>query len=583
MGETILAPMQAPGAETQQASFLRQALLTFVLASLVGAFFQANPGFLDFGQGEQWFSQRSPGLPEGDSGYHIRMAWLYRTGEAQAAGKDFHWTRISIWNGRFSDKDYLYHIYLIPFTVFAQDAYDHDGLVKGAKLGASVVWGIVALSVLCALRLLGVRRAWPCVLLIAATSWLFMLRLGEARSWGFSAACALVGWACILRGNRAAVFCIGVVYTLAYTASHILLLLAVFHLLARLVLGPDPGGTRKADLLHNASMVGLAALGILVGALLHPQPFELMRLWWIQNVLVLYMHSGGGIEGTIGNITQNLLGWERVPRNLQLPRQMFGGELHPLAPEALLSGFGLALALPLILGAGAFACRWRPDRRAIMTMLIACGLLALIARSLRFSEYALSFLALTAGVWASGMARFGRVPSWLAADQRRVWADRAMTGALAVAAMAQALYLRHAIPVLPYSRQPAMLAWLETSREVKGKMIYNISWDAFPELFLVRSDCDYAAGLDPAFVAAAGTRPSQVYINLAMGRVEYVASDGPSLVRVMRDEIGADYIFIQRDRNAVMYDGLKQMADNRLLQTAFLDEESQAAMYRIPR
>ncbi|MCL4731885.1 MAG: hypothetical protein KJ044_15815, partial [Planctomycetes bacterium] len=274
-------------------SFWREALLTVLIATLLGAFVHTNPGFLDLGNGEQWHWQRSPGIVMGDSGYHIRMGWLYRTGEAQAAGPNFHWTRLSVWNGRFSDKDFLYHIYLIPFTGFARDAWDHDGLVKGAKVASAAGYGLLALALLCALRLAGVRPAWPFVLLVAATSWLFLLRMMEARSWAFSAACAVLGWVFLLRGNRAAVFCTGVVYTLSYTASHILVVLAVFQLAARLVLGPDAGSSRRADLRRNAALLGMAVLGLAAGTLLHPQPLEQVRLWWVQNVLVLYMHSGG--------------------------------------------------------------------------------------------------------------------------------------------------------------------------------------------------------------------------------------------------------------------------------------------------
>jgi len=574
--------MQPPGTEPRYPTFRRQALLTFVLATLLGAFFQVNPGFLDTPEGSQWFSQRSPGVNPGDSGYHIRMAWLYRTGEIQQAGPDFHWTRLSVWNGRFADKDFLYHVYLVPFTVFAQDAYDHDGLVKGAKIGAAFGWGILALALLTALRLLGVRRAWPFVLLAAATSWIFMLRLGEARSWAFSASCAVLGWACIVRGKRAGVFCVGVVYTLSYTASHILLILAIFHLCARIVLGPD-AGSRGRDLLRNASVVGMAVLGIGVGLLLHPLPWELLRLWWVQNVLVLFLHGGGEVGGLVGSITQSVMGWEKLPRNLALPPIMFGQELQPLPTKLLLQGFGVALVLPVLVGLAALVARWRPPRNAIMTGAIATGLVVLVPRSLRFSEYAIPFLALAAGLWLPGLAASARVQALLGQGRRRVLLQRLPNALVALVLAAQCAALHVANPYVPITPQPAMVAWLETNHEVRGKFIYNASWDSFPDLFLVRTDCDYAAGLDPAFVAAAGTRQSQIFINLALGRIDYVASDGPGLARIFRKEIGADYVFVSNRTQPVLYDGCKQMARHNLLELAFEDEFAQTALYRVPR
>lgn len=569
---------------------LREALLTFVIATLFGAFWQVNPGFArykDASGGSEWLWQRSPGMARGDSPYHIRMAYLYRTGEMFEAGPNFHWTRLSVWNGHFSDKDFLYHLYLIPFTFFAQDEYDHGGLLQGAKISVAVATGLLALGLLAALRLLGVRQAWPFVLLMGAIAWVFIFRTTEARSWFMSTICALIGWAAISRGKRGLTFVVGVFYVLAYTAAHILLLLAVFNLVGRLILGPEPGARRKAELWRNATVLGAAVLGIVAGWALHPQPVETLQMWWVQNVLVPHLHGGNEISGGMAAISQSVLGWEKIPPGLKLPQELFGAELNPPGLRMMLIGSNFALLIPLVLVGLAFAARWRPNRTAILTLMIAIGLSVLIARSLRFVEYAIPFVVLAAGVWITGMAG-GAKRLFVTGRARKVW-RRVGLGAISLGMLAQATVINQTLNYTHASYFPAMVDWLSHHDEVRGKLIYNLAWDSFPELFMVRSDCDYAAGLDPAFVVAAGNPQSQAFIQLALGNVGYVASDGPGLVKILREQMRADYVFVEQRVNPVMYDGYARMARAGLLQELVYDDGDADdpfdgyALYRVPR
>ena len=63
----------------------------------------------------------------GADGYlHIRLAEIIKD---HGPIKDFHWARYSIFATRFSDKDFLYHVLLIPFTFFGD-------IFFGAKVAA---------------------------------------------------------------------------------------------------------------------------------------------------------------------------------------------------------------------------------------------------------------------------------------------------------------------------------------------------------------------------------------------------------------------------------------------------------------
>lgn len=566
-----------PHTDSRRPRFLREAGLVFLLATLLGGFWQANPGLVESEDGPQFVTQRTLGLMPGDSAYHIRMAWLYRTGELQAAGADFHWTRLSVWNGHFADKDFLFHIYLVPFTSWADDASDHAGLAQGAKLGAAVGWGLLALALVYALRLLGVRPAWPWLLLIPCLSWLFLLRAMELRSWLFSASLVALGWASLVQRRHAAVFCVGVVYALSYTAAHLLLVLAAYHWLARLALGPEPGGTRLADARSGLKLTAMAALGLFAGWLLHPQAMQLPGLWWVQNFLVVYLQNGGTLDGMVASITSLLLGSQTLPPDLGLQAGHFGNELKPTDAQGLWLGFGAAFLFAALATLAGLLLRVRLTRAEQLTFGLALPLLVLIARSVRVSEYAMPMLVLGCGMYlprilAQTREKLGR---------RGPLLTPCLRSAAAIAFFAQAAWLHRIVPHMPPSPYPAMSHWLQTSSEARGRMVYNVSWDSFPELFLSSAASNYAAGLDPAFTALHGSRASRAYLLLQSGRADLVANDGPGLVRFLREEAGADFVFVDGRNNPVMRHGLREMSRFGLLETVLEDDQRNYALYRL--
>ena len=57
----------------------------------------------------QW---STPHLVDRDSLYHARYAQLL---PERGLARDFPWTQESVWRDRFSDKEFLFHILLVPF------------------------------------------------------------------------------------------------------------------------------------------------------------------------------------------------------------------------------------------------------------------------------------------------------------------------------------------------------------------------------------------------------------------------------------------------------------------------------------
>jgi len=57
----------------------------------------------------------TPTLYDADGYLHIRMAEFLKDFGPRY---NFHWAKFSTFNGNFADKDFLYHVFLIPFTFF---------------------------------------------------------------------------------------------------------------------------------------------------------------------------------------------------------------------------------------------------------------------------------------------------------------------------------------------------------------------------------------------------------------------------------------------------------------------------------
>src|ERR1043165_4240355 len=85
------------------------------------------------------------GAPERDSFYHARYSQLL---PQRGLSRELRWMQFTEWKDHFCDKDFLYHVYLIPFT---RDAAEP---LPGAK------YGTLLLLLQSLAELYGVLRYW---------------------------------------------------------------------------------------------------------------------------------------------------------------------------------------------------------------------------------------------------------------------------------------------------------------------------------------------------------------------------------------------------------------------------------------
>ncbi|MCB9895017.1 MAG: hypothetical protein H6839_11255 [Planctomycetes bacterium] len=547
---------------------LKQCVLVFLLACVCAAYLQTNPGLVHFADGHsEWSWNRFEGIREGDSSYHIKAAWLYRTGEVGDAGKDFHWTRESVWNGHFSDKDFLYHVYLIPFTLPAEDQFHWQAFTNGAKLAAIIAGGLFALALLASLRQFKVPRAWLWTLATGGLMGVIMAaRLTEVRSWVFGVCLAMLGWAALWRGSRRWTFVVAVLYVLSYTGCHLLLAMALFRLLLRQVLGPEEG-TRKQALKQDGILTGVVLSGLALGWLIHPQSFELLYIWWVQNLVVPLTHAG--IAG-IGNVSE-------------VPPGLLGSELRGWPVLTLLTGATWLFVAVVLLPLSSLVARTRPSQAALATFIIALGFTLLSLLNGRFVEYAVPFMLIASARWLSDVlsapvARQRLAGLKLSAQRQLQFATALLVVLLAI----NLLRTSEEIGWRPRAQLETVGVWMQDHDELSGKVIYNVSWDSFPELLLFRSDCDYIWGMDPMFTAANGNTNSRRVIGL-MAKDTSAWSDDPAEVsRILREDLHADYIFVHdRDPGFPTLNRMLAWSRAGVLQPEFARRQQGIALFRV--
>src|ERR1043166_3192706 len=115
-------------------------------------------------------------LPDTDGYYHFKLAQLIRE---HGFIREFKWAWFSLWREHYSDKEFLYHIYLIPFTFI-------KNRILGAKIATVLMASGVFTSFYAVLRLNKIRFAWFWRLLLSMTGGFFLYRVNVLRPQGLS-------------------------------------------------------------------------------------------------------------------------------------------------------------------------------------------------------------------------------------------------------------------------------------------------------------------------------------------------------------------------------------------------------------
>lgn len=553
--------------------FLHNAWLQGALIALfafVGTlYYQYLPGYNDDGQ----LVAQSYGLSGADGYYHIKMGYLYRTGEVPAAGGDFHWTRESTWNGEFSDKDYLFHVFLAPFTLMADGPADEDGLVHAAKVAQAFIVTMLMLTLFAVLRVYRVRGAWFFTLALIVVGGSYMVfRLNLCRSYLFSVIFAMVGWLLLEKRSKLPLVIVSMIYTLSYTASHLLLAMLAVRSVMDLILGAKEGSTRKKDLLDNASLAGCIVAGIAVGCLLHPESWNLVKLWWVQNVIVLAMSHQDSFGKALDSIGA-IVGFQS---DLQNAAELdLGSELSPTKGPTAVFSTPLIFFGPMLLPLFAAGLRWRPDREAMQISAIAVTWFVLYLINSRFIEYAGPFMTIAIAVWVTRLWQSDGYKEWREAHP--ITGKAAPLSAFVLTIIAAGLiWFGASSAYVVKDRGDIREAghWLHENEQAHGKVVWHDRWDDFTELMFFASESDYLIGLDPTFMYVKDADKFNSWNKIRRGK-EY------DPLKYIKEDFDADYILVHKGSSEFLYNKLADEAKGGRLYLEIRAKDGSWSLYRV--
>ena len=395
-----------------------------------------------------------------DGYYHIRAAEMLRS---QGIARTFPWWQETFLRDRWADKDFLYHLFLIPFTL--------GDLVTGARAAAVVCATAMVATFHEVLRRLSVPRpaAWTLALLAFAP--MLLARLAFPRGFVLAIALSLAGTAAIFLGRHRAAGAIAAAYAWTHISYHVLPCLALVH-----ELQPREDGRRS----FRTTLWTLG--GMILGVVVNPYFPNNLRLWWVQNIHVLST------------------GWAHR-EDLRL-----GQELLPPDPRTLLTlNAGIFLCF-----AGALWLLARAPRRstdASTALFVAAGFTALTFRSTVFLEFAFPFTMLFAAlVVRDAGLRVGSLTRIVLAVAALVLCWRTTATMVELAPRKRlpdlwgaAAYLRDHVP--------------------DGETVFHSDWDEFPPLYFTAPELHYLVGLDPTFMLVTDRARWRLYHDLAYGRV----------------------------------------------------------------
>ena len=413
------------------------------------------------------------GLYGYDGYFHIQYARLIRL---EGISRSFPWWQETFLRDHWADKDFLYHLLLIPFTF--------GDLVAGGK-AAAVVFGAASIGIIF-LTLHRLRVPWPSLwtLGLVASSTAFLYRLGFTRPLVLAVALAVAGTGAILLGRTRWSFVLAALYPHLHISFHLLPCVALLHDLHR---GPDPATGRRSFRVSWWTLAGAAT-----GALLSPFVPNNLRLWWVQNVRVLGMAWAG-------------------PEELRL-----GLEIQPgTSSQLLITTVGVFIALAAAVYMMARS-RNRPSPESLTLLVISSGFLALSMMSRRFIEFWAPFTFFLAAVVVRDRLQ-----------ERPAGAPRRLVRGTAAAAVATgaALMVWSAISAREYIGKDQGLNYAGASRWMgekipAGETVFHLDWDDFPQLFFFNPQLHYLVGLDPTFMYLTSAERWRLWSDVAHGNVE---------------------------------------------------------------
>ncbi len=418
-------------------------------------------------------------FPSVDSYFHVQISEIMsRQGLVL---QNFPWAVCSIWTDSFFDKEWLFHVWLIPFISLF-------GKFTGAKIAVLATVFIVAISWGLLLRQIGIKKyLFPsmCFMLFIAGC-LFFERLTFCRSFLFGLIFFPTALFFVLRGNRIGLMTVSYLYAISHTGSWQLLpVVLVFDIARR---------WKEKDSFKITDCMSVWVLfGLIAGLILNPYFPANIKGLFVQNIMVLKIRLFGFGNDVIEQ------GFELYPMTLNRIMQGF-------IPVAVLTGY-------TIYDAVAKKKYYTMDWITLSLLVLTSVYFILTILCQRFIEY---FAPLSA---VFILLYWSRNENPLNSRTRKTLFILLFIGIglITVLKLKEALYLDQ-------PKYAGAAEWIKKNAE-PGAIIFTADWDDTPMLFYGASEQRYLVFLEPYFMYLYSPQKYRIWKKISDGKMLYIPEE----------------------------------------------------------
>lgn len=422
-----------------------------------------------------WVQFSFQGMFDDDSYFHTRAA---RELDQKGIQRTFPQTVYSTWRDRYSDKDWLFHAWLIPFQRISSRLSSTPAAGPGSEdLATPGKWAMTVLYLLYfsgmafALGTLGARLSGIWLALFLLSSPFVVWRLLAVRPGVAGVLLLLLEIALIMRASGPLLAVVGALHVYTHSSFVLLPAMAVAAVAASAVRREPP----------HARVLAWACVGPAVGLVLHP--------YFPNNLSIAWAQLAGVAE-------QLWLGREGIPPNL------FGEELRGVLTSEFV-GWAPAY-LPAALALLAFlASRRRVSTPGLALLMMTAALLVAGLLSYRFMDFFLPVsVLLGARLWTE-LLDGASLRELAKREGRLFWAAVVPLSLCAIAVLARpnilAIHREMSGVATTGEQQRAAVNFLDTVAS-PGEIVYHNFWPDFSTLYHFRPAGRYIEALDPIFL-----------------------------------------------------------------------------------
>ena len=428
----------------------------------------------------------------GADGYlHIRMAEFLKL---YGAHYNFHWARFSTFAQHFADKDFLYHVLLIPFTFL-------PNIFLGAKISAALCAS--ALFIVFWLMLRRYCQLKPLVIASLAMffcSAVFLDAILEARNMTLVIILTMLFVHWLIYKRYRLLFFVTLVYTLSHVSGPYLLLFAFLAEGVRFLNDRD----------FSWRTIAAVTLGLILGFLVHPNFPNNFLVFYLNGILVPIFALKWGLE--------------------------LGAEFFPLSTREFVLGYPfifIAMFALIVIGLG----QKKKTSTAIQIWGVTAGYFFVFSFFSR--RYLIHAYPLVLIVAAGYISEWWQSQAGVLFSSLGKWVRRGLA-IVAVIVLAGALFSayrdfreRTAGETIYNQHFEGVGRWMERYVPA-GEVIFHTNWSDSQYLIGLNPKDDYFVTLDPIYMYWQDPAKYKTYRNLAFGG----ASDPYA---VLKDEFGVTY------------------------------------------